>query len=217
MMDTDHQTKIDELNENIEKFTDQLGTEKDAFISASKSFLKNWFHNYSEKIAKDNPELTISLGEKGTLSDLKKAIKDLEDSSDELIEEHVNKDDLWFHKNKNTASGNSYVSVKSTVLDGLMNAMWELGPVFQEYGYVQPGSKDDWKHLGLKKSPTTGVSASRRFFDNNNLNDELPAELERPLSNFQSSILKIKRAKDTIIKLEKEMEKKRANDLWDQA
>ncbi|GIN22603.1 hypothetical protein [Siminovitchia fordii] len=135
------QDEIKEKENEKAVLINKMEEQKKLFLSELVPFLKGWFQNQTKRTIKENADKVVELGE-DRAKELKKAIAELIDRTENVVQEYMNDDLIWWHTNEDNVSYYSYDHRLLDKTDKRIREMTgELGDIFIKYEIVKPTSE----------------------------------------------------------------------------
>ncbi|MEM8610425.1 MAG: restriction endonuclease [Cyanobacteria bacterium P01_H01_bin.105] len=128
-------------DERIELALQEMVKVREAFIETSEEYLSNWYWSQVDSRVKRQVEHTLSLGKK-ELSRLKQTVKELQEETKGIINEHFGAEELWWDQERGDQNYSYYGNRAPDELDiALRYAAGHLAPILKEFGYTNPNVK----------------------------------------------------------------------------
>jgi hypothetical protein len=124
----------------LEAYKRDMEAVRQRFIGASAIFIANWYTATAKQYAITSSENTLRLG-KDKISSMKAKLKDLVANAEEIANEFLSDNSLWWHMNPAGKDGyaspyvqygNNYPKV---INKPIRKSLGKLGVVLEEYGY----------------------------------------------------------------------------------
>jgi|TARA_R110000868_G_scaffold76851_1_gene220677 chaperonin cofactor prefoldin len=193
-VNTEYDQKISELKKVIDESNRIMEESKQEFLNKSVPFLKDFFMSFAEKVAKADYENTNSLGDTNRLDDFKNQIRDLQSESENMIDKLVDTESVWYGWRKGNHHENGYHDLGSEIELAMAKAMWRIEVVLKRFNYMSP-------QKGMGSIPSL---------------PSIPPEMDQSLKRFDEAKTDLQRAAEEIPRIQIEIQKKKASDLWDQ-
>jgi len=173
------------------------------FVQATIEFLNRWVDKTTADEARQNPDLTKSLGLE--LSALKKAVYTLKSEMPNIVAELVDDDQRW----PPGGSRDCYYETKPKKLqEAIQLAAWRLGPILEKYGYLSK----NWQ-CEADQSGRNPPNARPVFPDI----PEWSEDMITAIGQYNSSGLECESLRAEIRSRERQKAEEEARDLWNNA
>jgi len=212
MQSGDFDTRIADLDSQIESLKERMEDVCRAFLLGTSRFAAQWFEDRAERAVTASPDVVKDLTAE-RLRKLKSAVERLVLRTSRIVGKHVNNDKYWVHRGQMSEDLFShfgrYRVYGRSVPDELDRAIREvlgyLGSLLAEYGLAEVGDYKEWAidHPGPHPKYRREYSWS----------DEMNASLMR-YSELHSRLLKLSQELREVKNRKAEAEAKR---LWEKA
>uniref|UniRef100_UPI00301A6741 hypothetical protein n=1 Tax=Oceanobacillus massiliensis TaxID=1465765 RepID=UPI00301A6741 len=134
-------------NEKV-KLIEKMELIKDEYLKEIEKFSRDWIQTTTKREVTGNPDLALDIG-KEKLGELKRKVESLIEKLPTLVNQYLNKNELWWHKKEDKAW---YSQLENRILSKIEREVQfmygELGIILSEYGFVRVEPKG-FKDYGI--------------------------------------------------------------------
>lgn len=202
----DFDSLISKAEQEFEQGKNELEKIKQQFLDVVTEHIKKWYVTESRKIITRESEKAKSLGI-DRLKVLKEQVNQLVEETENLVQQHLNKDRLWWHQNEFDYVPYEYrYRLPKNIDNEIKEILGNLARVFGKDGLVKIKGSNSYREHGL------WLENGRFVYPYGNpLNDEVHGVYLK-YNDVVEGLLKVK---STIDSLKKEKEETNIVDIWD--
>ena len=215
-MSKDYQVLIDNNFKELDDLKAAMEKLKEQFIIYAGVFIGQWYNSTTRNYVKRNADRSLELG-KEKLEDLKHKVNKLEEKASEVTKECLSAPEIWWHVKEDM---DLYYEFRSNsppefLSKALRPALGRLGPVLDEFGYVNV------KTEGLREHPVwcewdapddKSVIEGRACYP---YGVEWSSSMIDTMKKYQTLHRQAIKVNERIEELKKEKVKQDADKLWD--